>query len=79
MEIKVYNFDNNELLMTFKVRKNCKSIIESIRKETEKRFNCSIRHILPQGKIDFASGSSEIHYILWGENVPCKTIYYSML
>lgn len=79
MEIKVYNFENNELLMEMKVRKNCKSIVESIRKEIEKRFNCSIRHILPQGKIDFVSGSSEIHYILWGNNVPFKTIYYSML
>ena len=76
MEIKVYNFENNELLMEMKVRKNCKSIVENIRKEIEKRFNCSIRHILPQGKIDLASGKSEIHYLLWGENIPCKVINY---
>ena len=80
MKIEVFNHETNEKIMEFKVRKNCKSIVKEVKKQIEKQFNCSIRNILPQGKIDFVSGTSEIHYILWGDNLPCRIInYVSML
>ena len=80
MKIEVFNHETNEKIMEFKVRKNCKSIVKEVKKQIEKQFNCSIRNILPQGKIDFASGISEIHYVLWGDNLPCRIInYVSML
>ena len=80
MKIEVFNHETNEKIMEFKVRKNCKSIVKEVKKQIEKQFNCSIRNMLPQGKIDFASGTSEIHYVLWGDNLPCRIInYVSML
>ena len=79
MNIEVFNHETKEKIMEFKARKNCKSVVKEIKKQLEKTFNCSIRNILPQGKIDFASGTSEIHYILWGDNLPCRIIDYNSM
>lgn len=76
MEIKVYNFESKEELTSFKVRRNCKSIIDNIKKELENKFNCSIRRVLPTGKIDYLNGTSNIQYVLFGENLPCRLIDY---
>lgn len=79
MNIKVINYENKEELLEFKVRKNCKSIVENIQKQLESKYNCSIRNILPQGKIDLATGVKDIQYILFGADLPCRIIEYSML
>lgn len=78
MIIKVYDFENEDkgLLLELKVRKNSKNIIDKIKKALEEKYNCSIRNTMVSGKVDFASGTSDFHYILWGDNLPCRMIKY---
>lgn len=77
MIIKVYNYNENKIILDFKIRKNSKTIIKKIREELEKKYNCKIRNVLPTGKIDFATGISNIQYVLFGDNLPCKIINYT--
>jgi hypothetical protein len=79
MIVKVYDNENKNELLEFKARKNAKNIIDKIKKELEQKYNCSIRRTLVSGKIDFASGERELSYILWGENLPCKSINYYVI
>lgn len=78
MIIKVYDFENEDkgLLLELKVRKNARNIIDNIKKALEEKYNCSIRNTMVSGKVDFASGTSDLHYILWGNNLPCRMIKY---
>lgn len=79
MIIEVHNFNDlkdNGVLFEFKVRKNAKNIVSKIENEIIKKYNCSIRAILPQGSIDFLSGQKNIHYLMWGNNLPCNIFKY---
>ena len=77
MIVKVYNYETNDFLFDFKARKNTKSIVKEIRKNMEQLYNCSIRNTMVQGKIDYACPkNSELHYILFGTNLPCRIINY---
>ena len=78
MIVKVYDVLGNKELMSFKVRKNATGIVEKIEKEMIKKFNCSIRSMLPSGKIDMATGISHIDYYLWGNDLPCRVINYQV-
>ena len=79
MIIKVYDYEDQEkgTILEFKARKNAKSILDLVKKELQKKYNCSIRNSMVQGKIDYADPTkTELHYILWGENLPCRIINY---
>ena len=77
MLVQVYDYENKNFLFEFKTRKNTKSVVKAITKEIEERYNCSIRTTMPQGKIDYANPeNTEIHYILFGNNLPYRIINY---
>lgn len=78
MNIKIYNKLDNELIGEFKVRKNLKnsSIIDKIKEYLEINFNMEIRRLLPTGKIDLATGKSDISYIIFGNNLKYNNIYF---
>ena len=64
----------------FKISKNSssKTILKNIKEYIEKYYYCTIRRVIPTGKIDFASGKKDISYVLFGENLPFRNFYYTM-
>ena len=78
MKIKIYKKENQELIGEIKVRRNMKS--ETIRKEIKEyisiKYDCEVRRMIPTGTIDFATGASDISYVLFGENLPFRNIYF---
>lgn len=77
MIVKVYNYENGEFLFDFKTRKNTKSVLKDVKSVMEEKYNCSIRNSMVQGKIDYANpDNTELHYILFGTNLPCRIINY---
>lgn len=80
MIVKVYNYENNDFLLEIKVRKNTKKVLDTIKKAIEEKYNCSIRNTMVQGKIDYVcQENTDLHYILWGNNLPCRIIKYICL
>lgn len=75
MKIKIFLKENNNFMGDFEVRKNCRNINEKAIEYIEKYYNCKIRRSLPTGKIDFANGTSDISYVLFGENLPFRNYY----
>lgn len=80
MKIRIFLKENNSFMGDFNVRKNAtrKTILNKIHEYIEKYYNCTIRESLPTGKIDFATGTSEISYVLFGENLPFRNYYYTV-
>lgn len=78
MNIKIYNKLDNELIGEFKVRKNMKhgTIIDKIKEYLKINFNMEITRLLPTGKIDLATGESNISYIIFGNNLKYNNIYF---
>ena len=62
------------------IRKNLskKTIMKKIEEYIEKYYNCQIKTILPTGKIDYLTGTQEISYVLFGENLPFRNFYYTV-
>lgn len=80
MKIRIFLKENNSFMGDFNVRKNAtnKTILNKIHEYIEEYYNCTIRRSLPTGKIDFATGTSEISYVLFGENLPFRNYYYTV-
>ena len=80
MKIKIFLKENNSFMGDFKIRKNSsgKTILKNIKEYIEKYYHCTIRRVIPTGKIDFASGKKDISYVLFGENLPFRNFYYTM-
>ena len=79
MKIKIFNKENNHEIGEFKIRDNAKSgtIHDKVKEYINKNYGSQIRRMLPTGKIDFATGLSNISYILFGEKLPnFKNIYW---
>ena len=78
MEIQIYNKETGEKIGELRVRKNTthKTIIENIKIFLAQKYNCIIRRLLPTGKIDFQTGAQDISYVIFGENLPFKQIYF---
>ena len=80
MKIKIFLKENNSFMGDFNIRKNLskKTIIKKIEEYIEKYYNCQIKTILPTGKIDYLTGTQEISYVLFGENLPFRSFYYTV-
>lgn len=77
MEIKiVLNNDSRDVVGFLKLRKNTKqkTKIQKIKEYISKEYDCTIKRMLPTGKIDCATGKSDISYVLFGENLPFTNI-----
>ena len=80
MIVKVYNYENNEELVEFKVRKNTKSVIDKIEKNIMDKYNCSIKNVLVTGKVDYMNPeNTDLHYVLFGYDLPCRLIKYECM
>lgn len=78
MIIKVFDYENGTMLLEFKERKNSKKVVEHIKQKLQEKYNCSIRRVMIQGKIDYLTPSNtDLHYVMWGDNLPCKMFNYS--
>jgi hypothetical protein len=80
LKIKIYLKENNSFMGDLEVRKNStnKTILKKIMEYIEKYYNCQITRYLPTGKIDYLTGISEISYVLFGNNLPFRNIYYEI-
>ena len=80
MKIKIFLKENNSFMGDFNIRKNssAKTIMKKIKEYIEKYYDCKIRTTLPTGKIDYVTGTKEISYVLFGENLPFRNFYYTM-
>ena len=78
MNITIYNKDNGEFIGELKARKNTthKTIMENIKKFLAEKYNCTVRRLLSTGKFDFETGTQYISYIIFGEDLPFKQIYF---
>lgn len=78
MEIQIYNKKTGENIGELRVRKNTthKKIIENIKKFLAQKYNCTIRRLLPTGRINFQTGAQDISYVVFGENLPFRQIYF---
>ena len=52
--------------------------MKKIEEYIEKYYNCQIKTILTTGKIDYLTGTQEISYVLFGENLPFRNFYYTV-
>lgn len=80
MIIKIYNKENNNKIGEFKIRNNAKSgtIHDKVKEYINKNYGSQVRRMLPTGKIDMATGVSDISYILFGEKLPgFRNIYWN--
>lgn len=71
MNIIVFNNETNEGLFEIEgLRKNLKqsTILEKVKQHIFYKYNIRVTRLLPTGKIDFATGKNDIHYIVFGEN-----------
>ncbi len=80
MKVKIFLKENDSFIADFNIRKNssAKTIMKKIKEYIEGHYNCKIRTTLPTGKIDYATGTKEISYVLFGENLPFRNFYYIM-
>lgn len=78
MIIKIFNKENNNIIGEFKIRNNAKSgtVHDKVKEYINKNYGSKVRRMLPTGKIDMATGVSDISYILFGENLKFKNIYW---
>lgn len=78
MIIKIFNKENNHEIGEFKIRNNAKSgtVHDKVKEYINKNYGSKIRRMLPTGKIDFATGMSNISYVLFGEDLKFKNIYW---
>lgn len=82
MLVKIYDFKiGKEIAEPIKMRNNLKigTIIDKIKDVLNEKYNAKISRFLPTGKVDFATGNSDIHYIIFGENLenlPTREIYF---
>ena len=79
MIIKIFNKEDNNIIGEFKIRNNAKSgtIHDKVKEYINKNYGSQVRRMLPTGKIDMATGISDISYILFGENLKFKNIYWN--
>lgn len=79
MKIKIYKKENSEFVGEIKVRKNIKNItiIEKIKEYISNTYHCETRRMIPTGRVDFATGESDISYVLFGENLPFRNIFFT--
>lgn len=79
MIIKIFNKEDNNIIGEFKIRNNAKSgtIHDKVKEYINKNYGSQVRRMLPTGKIDMATGLSNISYILFGENLKFKNIYWN--
>ena len=79
MIIKIFNKEDNNIIGEFKIRNNAKSgtIHDKVKEYINKNYGSQVRRMLPTGKIDMATGLSDISYILFGENLKFKNIYWN--
>lgn len=80
MKVKIFLKENDSFMGDFDIRKNCKksTINEKAKEYIQKHYNCQIRRSIPTGRIDFATGTSDISYVLFGENLPFRNYYLVM-
>lgn len=80
MIIKIFNKEDNNIIGEFKIRNNAKSgtIHDKVKEYINKNYGSQVRRMLPTGKIDMATGVSDISYILFGEKLPgFRNIYWN--
>lgn len=78
MIIKIYNKENNNEIGEFKIRNNAKTstIHDKVKEYLNINYGSKIRRMLPIGKIDFERGMKDISYMLFGENLKFKNVYW---
>lgn len=76
MKIKIINNENGKKLGEIEVAKNLKmsTIADKVCEYLEQEYKCSIRKRLIQGVLNFGDKTEDLHYILMGENLPCRII-----
>ena len=76
MKAIIKNYETKEYLGEIEVRKNLKmsTIADKVCEYLQEKHQCTIRKRLIQGQLDFATKTQEIHYVLFGDNLPCRTI-----
>ena len=79
MIIRIFNKENDNIIGEFKIRNNAKSgtIHDKVKEYINKNYCSQVRRMLPTGKIDMATGTSDISYVLFGENLKFKNIYWN--
>lgn len=81
MNINIYEMENNipkKMLGTLYVRKNLKksTITDKVIDYLQEKYNCTITNRLFTGKYDFATSELSGGYVLFGKNLPFRTITY---
>ncbi len=82
MLLKIYNYKTKEeIVEPQKIRSGLKfgTIIDKVQKILAEKYNAQISRLLPTGKVDYASRTSNIHYVIFGnqlENLPTREIYF---
>jgi hypothetical protein len=76
MKINIINIENNEILCEIKIQKNYKSktLHAKIKEALNSKYNVDITTIMMYGKIDIATSTQEIHYRLFGKELPFNNI-----
>lgn len=82
MLLKIYNYETKEeIVEPQKIRNGLKfgTVIDKVQKILAEKYDAQISRLLPTGKVDFASGTSNIHYVIFGNNLdklPTREIYF---
>ena len=77
MKITILDYNTNDEITNFTVRKNLKhgTIIDKAKEKLKEIYDYKDNfHMLPTGKIDLATGKSDIHYICFGIKKDIKII-----
>ena len=82
MLLKVYDYKTGkEITEPTKIRNGLKfgTVIDKVQGLLAEKYHAEISRLLPTGSVDFASGTSKIHYVVFGnnlENLPTREIYF---
>ena len=77
MKITILDYANKEEITSFNARKNIKhgTIIDKVKEKLKEVYNYENDFtMLPTGKIDLATGESDIHYVCFGIKKDIKII-----
>ncbi|MBO7697347.1 MAG: hypothetical protein J6T10_32360 [Methanobrevibacter sp.] len=82
MLLKIYDYKTGkEIAEPKKIRNGLKfsTVIDKVQELLAEQYNTEISRLLPTGSVDFASGTSKIHYVVFGKNLeklPTREIYF---
>lgn len=81
MQVKIFNFKENKEIGTINVRKNSsdKIILKNIIDFIIQKYHCGIKNYLIAGNIDYTTNTRNLHYILFGENLPFREFSFEIM